>query len=129
MARVKLREKNSQRLVGKAIFNAWEAAIKANPKAPEIDRRALISTLNSLFDTEDKGRSGKKIEFDVVFDTDLDDQTRLVWLSIPTPDIDSAGGQDSWEKWKEQYYDNLSDAEKEEKEEQLGTAVLFGCGR
>ena len=129
MAMVRLKDENSRRLIGKAIFNAWEAAIKSNPKAPAIDRRALTASLRELLDLEDKGSSGKTIEFDVVFDTDLDANTRLVWLSIPTPETEGIGGRVSWEEWKRDYYDTLTDEEKEKKEEELGTALLFGCGR
>lgn len=131
MARVKLKEKDNvgRKLVGRAIFNAWEAAIKANPESPKIDRQALVAALKGIFDTEDRGKSGKRIEVDVVFDTDLDDNTRLVWISIPTPDVAGAATGAAWQTWKEEYYDNLTPAEQEQKEEELGAAVLFGCGR
>ncbi len=129
MAKVKLKDEKNRRMIGKAIFNAWDAAIKSNSKAPVIDRGALTASLSELLDLEDKGRSGKTIEFDVVFDTDLDANTRLVWLCIPTPETEGIGGRDTWEKWKNDYYDNLTDEEKEKKEEELGTALLFGCGR
>jgi hypothetical protein len=129
MARVKLKSKEGNELVGKAIFDAWDHAIKSNPEAPAIDREALIANLTEIFDLEEKERKGKKIEFDVVFDTDLDEDTRLVWISIPTPDVDLPGGNDTWEKWKQDYYDKLSPAEKKKKQSELGAAVLFACGR
>jgi hypothetical protein len=139
MARIKLsgvkdekdveRIKAGNKMLGKAIFNAWEQAIKSNPKAPVIDRRALIASLSQIFDLEDQGRSGKTIEFDVVFDSDLDANTRLVWLSVPTPETEGIGGRTTWEEWKRDYYDNLSQADKDKKEEELGHAMLFGCGR
>jgi hypothetical protein len=139
MARIKLRNardendveriKEGNKLVGKAIFNAWAQAIESNPKAPVIDRRALIASLSQILDLEDTGRSGKTIEFDLVFDSDLDANTRLVWLSIPTPETEGIGGRTTWEEWKRDYYDNLSPSEKEDKEEKLGGAMLFGCGR
>jgi hypothetical protein len=139
MARIKLsgvkdekdveRIKAGNKMLGKAIFNAWEQAIISNPKAPVIDRRALIASLSQIFDLEDQGRSGKTIEFDVVFDSDLDANTRLVWLSVPTPETEGIGGRTTWEEWKRDYYDNLSQADKDKKEEELGHAMLFGCGR
>lgn len=139
MARIKLRNvkdendleriKEGNKLVGKAIFNAWAQAIENNPKEPVIDRRALIASLSEILDLEDKGRSGKTIEFDVVFDSDLDANTRLVWISVPTPETEGIGGRTTWADWKRDYYDNLSQADKEKKEEQLGNAMLFGCGR
>jgi hypothetical protein len=128
MARVKLKEKESSKLIGQAIFKAWDAAIEKNPRAPVIDREALIKDLNGLFATEDMSYNKKRIEIDIVFDTDLDENTRLVWLSIPTPDV-GGPGLETWQKWKEDYYDNKSPSEKQEKEEELGKAVLFGCGR
>lgn len=127
MARIKLRDKEGRRKLGQAIFAAWDAAIKTNPKAPVIDRSALITSLNDILDLEDKGKSGKKIEYDFVFDTDLDANTRLVWLSIPTPETNNGGG--TWDDWKRDYYDNLPPDEKEKKEEELGDAILYGCGR
>jgi hypothetical protein len=139
MARIKLRkvkdakdEENTRegnRLIGKAIFNAWDLAYKNNPENPTIDRRALIASLSQILDLEDTGRSGKTIEFDVVFDTDLDANTRLVWISVPTPETEGIGGRTTWAEWKRDYYDNLSQADKEKKEEDLGHAMLFGCGR
>ena len=48
MARVKLKEKESSKLIGQAIFKAWDAAIEKNPRAPVIDREALIKDLNGL---------------------------------------------------------------------------------
>jgi hypothetical protein len=129
MAKITLRKDKNNRLLGQAIFQAWDQAIKENPKAPTIDRRALIARLNDIFDLEDTGRSGKKIEFDVVFDTDLDANTRLVWISVPTPETEGIGGRTTWEEWKRDYYDNLSPSEQADKEEQLGKALLFGCGR
>lgn len=139
MARIKLRKikdvkdeenmREGNRLIGKAIFNAWDLAYKNNPENPTIDRRALIASLSQIFDLEDTGRSGKTIEFDVVFDTDLDANTRLVWISVPTPETEGIAGRTTWAEWKRDYYDNLSPSEKEEKEEKLGGAMLFGCGR
>jgi hypothetical protein len=139
MAKIKLRNvrddkdeeriREGNRLIGKAIFNAWDQAYKNNPKNPEIDRRALIASLSQILDLEDKGRSGKTIEFDVVFDTDLDANTRLVWISVPTPETEGVGGRTTWAEWKRDYYDNLSQSEKDDKEEKLGNAMLFGCGR
>lgn len=129
MAKIKLKDERNRALVGKAIFNAWDSAIKNNPEAPVIDRRALIASLSELMDLKDTGKSGRTIEFDVVFDTDLDANTRLVWLSIPTPETEAIGGRDTWAKWKQDYYDNLTPEEKAKKEEELGHATLFGCGR
>lgn len=121
--------REGHRLIGKAIFNAWDLAYKNDPKNPTIDRRALIASLSQILDLEDTGRSGKTIEFDVVFDTDLDANTRLVWISVPTPETEGIAGRTTWAEWKQDYYDNLSPSEKEEKEEKLGSAMLFGCGR
>lgn len=129
MARIKLKNEENRRLLGQAIFQAWDMAYKENPKAPTIDRRALISKLSDFFDLEDTGRSGRKIEFDVVFDSDLDANTRLVWISIPTPETEGIGGGQAWDDWKRDYYDNLPADQKAEKEEELGKALLFGCGR
>lgn len=128
MARLKLKDKESSKLIGQAIFRAWDRAMKENPEAPVIDRKALIAEISPLIDFEDRSYNKKKIEIDIVFDTDLDENTRLVWLSIPTPDAGGAG-LETWERWKRDYYDNHSPEDRERKEKDLGTAVLFGCGR
>ena len=127
--RVKLKDKNSRKLIGQAIFRAWDRAIRENEKNPVIDREALIAELKEFLDLEDTSYNKKKIEIDLVFDTDLDEDTRLVWIAIPTPDAGGGGTFDTWQKWKEDYYDNKEPPEKDEKEDKLGEAVLFGCGR
>ncbi len=151
MSKIGLKDPKMKRLIGRAIFDSWQDAIndasktdyeadaaendpgtdaaKNDFKTPKINRELLIQKLGELLDVSFKGKTEKTIEFDVVFDTDLDRNTRLVWLSIPTPDVDAQGMDDTWEKWKKTYYDDLTPAEKEKKEEELGGAVLFGCGR
>jgi hypothetical protein len=120
--------------VGNIIFRAWGRAIeeaRETKSKPVIDREWVMGQLHKLFDASASldGKKRREVVFDVVYDQDLDDTTRLVWICIPTPDTEIQGGDDTWEKWKASYYDNLSDKEKEEKEKALGTACLFGCGR
>lgn len=129
MARVKLKSKEGNKLIGQAIFRAWQKAIQENEGNPVIDRKALIAELSEFLDLTDTSYNKKKIEIDLVFDTDLDENTRLVWISIPTPDAGGGGSYSDWQQWKQDYYDNLSPSDREKKEEELGQAVLFGCGR
>jgi hypothetical protein len=108
------------------IFDAWQAASTANPSAPVIDRAALKANLTPLLDLTEQAGTGKNIEFDLVFDTDLDSTTRLVWLAIPTPD--PLIGED-WKKFKKKYIDDLGSTAKKAKKKKLTESVLFGCGR
>src|SRR6266850_962366 len=98
------------------IFDAWQAASVANPLAPVIDRAALKANLTPLLDLTDQAGTGKNIEFDLVFDTDLDSTTRLVWLAIPTPD--PLIGED-WKKFKKKYIDDLGTTAKKAKKKKL----------
>jgi hypothetical protein len=126
MAKVSVKNNKKLEDVGEAILNAWDKAFSDNPTNPSIDRATLLQNLTSILDVTDAADTGKTIELDVVFDTDLDSTTRLVWLAIPTPDPDTG---DDWGKYKQKFYDNLTKADKKDKKRRLAEAVLFGCGR
>ena len=72
--------------------------------------------MSPLLDLTDQARTGKNIEFDLVFDTALDSTTRLVWLAIPTPD--PLIGED-WKKFKKKYVDDLGSTAKKAKKSSL----------
>jgi hypothetical protein len=131
MAKVKIKGTKEKRDIGKAVVNAWERAGNAGEteiKGANLD--TLVSDLKDILDTQFKGNTDRTIEFDVVFDTDLDATTRLVWLVIPTPDRDKAGGaKDTWLKYWKEEYDDLNEGQKKNFEEAIAGAVLFGCGR
>jgi hypothetical protein len=127
----KINLKNGKKLeeVGQAIMDAWDNAITASPSNPSIDRDALLTALTNILDLQDPADTDRTVELDLVFDTDLSATKRLVWLSIPTPDREKAGMDDTWKKYKKRFFDDLSKAEKREKRRQIAQAVLFGCGR
>jgi hypothetical protein len=113
--------------VGQAIYAAWQEAIDRN--STTIDRAKLKTELDKHLDKTEKGDTDRVIEYDFVFDTNLDSVTRLVWISIPTPDVESAGKNDTWAKYKKANYDDLPKSVKKQLEQEMGEAVLFGCGR
>src|SRR5262245_57335030 len=129
MARIKIKS-GEEEAFGKDIFDAWQAAIDADPTNPVIDRTALIAKLKPHLELGDPVTK-RQIEIDLVFDTDLNATTRLVWLAIPTPDTDitGLGPDDTWKKFKKKYYDDESDTKKKEKKKGLASGLLFGCGR
>jgi len=129
MARVNVKSKESNRMIGQAIIQAWDEAIRRDKENPVLDRAKLLETIKDFIDLEDFRYNKKKIEIDLVFDTDLDENTRLVWISIPTPDVGAGGRFNTWQDWKNDYYDRHSGDVQAQKEEELGQAVLFGCGR
>jgi hypothetical protein len=127
MSKVALKNGKSARDVGQAIYAAWKDAIDNN--STTIDRVKLKTALDGLLDKTDKGDTDRTIEYDFVFDTNLDATTRLVWIAIPTPDVEKSGLNDTWDKYKKANYDNLPKSVKKTLEKELGEAVLFGCGR
>ncbi|NJM29257.1 MAG: hypothetical protein HC855_03260 [Rhizobiales bacterium] len=117
--------------IGKLIFDSWSAAIEKNPDRPVIDRAALSKAVSEVVNTNDRVNTSKTIQVDFVFDTDLDENTRLVWIAVPTPDVDepSKGGATTWSAWKQRYYDDLPPDERRKKDIEMGRACLQGCGR
>lgn len=124
MAKVAFKANKGNKDLAKIVFKHWKKAIDGNNTY--IDRNDLITDLLGVLDLADEAGTGKKVQLDIVFDGDLDSQTRLVWLAIPTPDPVLG---DNWGKFKKKYYDDKNTAGKEAVEEELGKAVLFGCGR
>ena len=107
----KVNTSKSFKEIGEAIKAAW----KAGDTNKRIDRDASIQAL-ALEETP--AETGKKaVVYDVIIDQDIDDQTRMVWICIPSPDTTG-----SWVS----YADGFNT---DEELEQLGMAALFGCGR
>jgi len=118
----KIKKKKSDLDIGKLIVKAWTNAKDSMTDPFVINRKDLIDTLvnGGFVDTgANTGGNNKRIVIDVVFDTDLNDQTRLVWIAIPTPD--TAKTKPAWEA----YINSLSTSDIKK----IGTSVLFGCGR
>lgn len=99
--------------IGEAIKAAWLAG--AGSKT--IDREALLSALE--LDGTFKGQGQNTIVYDIITDQDIDDTTRMVWISIPSPDVDKNG---DWTAYANSF--NTDD-----ELEDLGKAALYGCGR
>jgi hypothetical protein len=121
-----LREKHLA--IGSSIINAWKDAFAANPDNPRIDRHKLISDLKKHLLLDDTGAEGnqRRVELDVVVDSDLDQNTRLVWLAIPTLDVPK--GIKNFDEWLDDYFKRTG-KKPDKYAEELGGAVLFGCGK
>jgi hypothetical protein len=116
---------NNNKNLAKIVFKHWKKAIDAN--GTNIDRTELINDLLGILDVNEEAGTGRKTQLDVVFDSNLDAQTRLVWLAIPTPDPKMG---ENWKEFKKRYYDDLVVQGTEGPlEEALGTSLLFGCGK
>ena len=94
-------------------------------------REKLKEELTKMVNKTDKTDAqsmdtGRKIEVDFVFDTNLDNNTRLVWIAIPAPDPRTT---ESVTAFINRYHDNLSPTDQDAVEEELGKSCLFGCGR
>lgn len=109
----KVKSNKEFKQIGEAIKAAWLAG--AGTKT--IDREALLTALE--LDGTSKGAGQNTIVYDIITDQDIDDTTRMVWISIPSPDVNKDGDWTS--------YANTFDTD--EKLKDLGKAALFGCGR
>jgi len=118
----KIKKKKSDLQIGKLIVQAWRDAKDSAGDPFVINRKDLIDKLitgNYIDPSHNTGGNNKRIVFDIVFDTDLDGTTRLVWIAIPTPDTGKS--KPEWEA----YINSLTNADIEK----LGSSVLYGCGR
>ena len=97
--------------IGEAIKAAWIAG----DTNKQIDRESLLQAL----ELEDSPGSSdqKNVVYDIITDHDLDANTRMVWICIPSPDT-----KGSWTNYANQF-------DTDEKLADLGKAALFGCGR
>lgn len=109
----KVKSNKEFKQIGEAIKQAWLNG--ASTKT--IDRDALLAELE--LDGSFKGSGQNTIVYDIITDQDIDDNTRMVWICIPSPDVDKNG---DWTA-----YANSFDTDDEL--ENLGRAALFGCGR
>jgi len=111
--------------IGEAIVAAWEQADASG----EIDRVELLKRLKTLLSPQDKVGKKRKVEFDLIFDNDIDDDTRMVWLAIPTPDPTFLNGrEETWNEYIGREF-GLPGRRRKKQLENLAEAVLFGCGR
>jgi hypothetical protein len=97
--------------IGEAIKNAWIAG--AGTK--QIDRDALIAALD--LQPGSGNADQKNVVYDFITDQEIDDDTRMVWICVPSPDT-----KGSWVTYANTF---VSDQDLED----LGKAALFGCGR
>ncbi|MEE4187421.1 MAG: hypothetical protein V2I76_03110 [Roseobacter sp.] len=99
----------------KQIGEALKAAWIAGDSTREIDCNRLLEMLE--LEAEASTEVKKGVVFDIITDQDIDDETRMVWICIPSPDT-----KGSWADYADKF-------ETDEDLEDLGKAVLFGCGR
>ena len=118
----KIKKTGTNAQIGQLIVDAWKAAKDDMTEPFVIKRNKLMQDLinnNYIDPSKNTGGNNKKIVFDLVFDTDLDANTRLVWIAIPTPD--AAPTKMDWEN----YINGLTNTDIQK----IGESVLFGCGR
>jgi hypothetical protein len=96
--------------IGQKVKEAW-INVKA---AKQIDRDALVNAMQ--LQPGPGSATQKSVIFDVITDQEIDANTRMVWITVPTPDTTG-----DWEA----YANGLTQSELED----LGKAVIFGCGR
>lgn len=130
-------KKKVKELAGK-IGEVYKKAL-ADPNHT-IDRDELVKAIECAMISKDKSESNpnskdrKTLMFDVVVDEDLDEHTRLVWITLPTPDV-KYKGNNKYEDWEDYMKDNLDwdknagDFKDTKKLEELTEFILFGCGR
>jgi hypothetical protein len=123
----RVRRKGGLLQVGEAIVRAWE---EAGASGNVINRQALIDALTPLLDPSIKNGRKRNIEFDVIFDDNVDGTTRMVWLSIPTPDpkLKADNTEESWQEYIDREFGSRASRNNTQLTN-LATAVLFGCGR
>lgn len=103
-----------------------------------IDRAEIVDAIDKAMLS--KNKSGKfpnatlkTLMFDVVVDEDLDENTRLIWLTLPTPDLkDSGSGYEDWADYMEgslNYNKTTKKFNDDDELIKLTEAILFGCGR
>lgn len=109
----KVKTSLSFKQIGQKVKAAWidGAANK------QIDRADLIANLNLQTPAEPTGSGQKNIVYDLITDQEIDNDTRMVWITVPTPDT-----KGDWVTYANTF---TSDDDLES----LGKAVLFGCGR
>lgn len=112
----------------------------ANDPNHVIDREELVKAIEDAMISKDKseskpnGKDRKTLMFDIVVDEDLDEDTRLVWITLPTPDLKFKGGSnyEGWEDYMEKslnYNKNTKKFNNDKELVKLTEAILFGCGR
>lgn len=118
--------------IGKTIVEAWRKAIDSGEdpqKWSAMIRDYLRQSMASKLDGDHTNGRKRTVVYDFVFDEDLDDDTRLVWIAVPMPDPSanqedgSADKAQAWKKYIDDKFSSNSDYAA------LGRAVLFGCGR
>ncbi len=120
----RVKPKTNAKLIGKAIIELW----KENSGKGVIDPKVAVAKLAPLLDLVGPrvgNRKKKDIVIDVIVDQDIDDNTRMIWLALPVPDVDIDTGSGQPVQTWEDYANSISDDDAEK----LGEAVLFGCGR
>src|SRR5689334_23846815 len=79
----KIKKKKTDLRIGKLIVQAWKDAKDSAVDPFVINRKDLIDKLvngNFIDTSPNTGGNNKRIVIDVVFDSDLDANTRLVWI-------------------------------------------------
>ena len=107
----KVKTSKTFKQIGEAIKAAWIAG--------EADKQINRSSLLQAMDLQDSpgNMDQKNVVYDIITDQEIDADTRMVWICVPTPDT-----KGSWVTYANQFNtdDELAD---------LGKAALFGCGR
>ena len=105
--------------VGNVILNYWESE-------PRWTKQKLLEELTAVLNLN--GGQLKDVVLDVILDQDIDSDTRMVWIAVPTPDFKKNPSGNDPQTWK-QYAAKFKQDEGTDAAKKLGGAVLFGCGR
>lgn len=115
----KIKPKTDEAAIGQVILNYWESD-------PQWTKQQLLDQLVQVLDLQ--GGDYRNVVVDVITDNDIDGTSRMVWISVPTPDLkikNVGGGPTNWKDYSLKFkQDEGTDAA-----QKLGSAVLFGCGR
>ena len=128
MAKGQLANPAAKRVIGRAIIQEWISIITGNPR--EMDAHALAGVIRGQVVS---GGAHGPLEVGVITDPvhrELDDQgspVKFIWVCIPAPEELNENWLTSSGYAVDQGGGNL--VPDDTKSDNLGEAVLFGCGR
>ncbi|MBL8906335.1 MAG: hypothetical protein JNM20_06640 [Rhizobiales bacterium] len=102
--------------IGKIITDEWLAAAAGKR---QLDRDKLQQAISAQLRLAGDDDPMGDVEIGIIVDPKPEQGRKFVWIVIPYPEHPNGTKPEDWQK----YY------EKPQVQQQLGEAVLFGCGR